>query len=608
MASGDRPRRVAMLEALRQLENDDDQNEEESAASESEDEIADIEELHDIQIDRDRSTEETVCQSSVGRGRGQGRGRGREVSQPVNDFVDKNGQAWHIDPPNQGRRRQADIIHQHAGPTPSARRAKTPAEIWSLFFPDDHLQKIVDYSQEKADILGINVHFTLSSLKALIGFMLYRGASQDSQIFLPDLFTDEAAPFYRTVMSRNNVQIWLKCLRFDSVADRAERKIKDPFTAFREVFDDWNSLLPKFFNASDCVTIDEQLVASRCRSPNRVYSPMKPGKFGEMIRWAADANFRYFFKGSPSTKRPSDPQSAALHKEANRSQALVEYLVAPFLRSGRNITGDRYFTSFPCAMKLLRDYKLTYLGTLMANKRDIAPVLHQRKAVFDSQFVFGGQEKQCTMVSYQATQTKNVLMLSTLHHNNSVSDEDHKKPIIIMEYNKTKCGVDVVDEMAKRYTTRSKILRWPVVHFQNLLDITSINTATLLSFLIPNWTDDRNRSGRRYMMLSLAKSLSRDYVQNRLNNSVGLHAGLQQLMKNFLGIVDVPLPVEARINEDPTRKRCDVCKNRGKAAREANKARGICNGCRKYVCKQHAVDVIVECNDCYDAHSQSDEN
>ena len=158
-------------------------------------------------------------------------------------------------------------------------------------------------------------------------------------------------------------------------------------------------------------------------------------------------------------------------------------------------------------------------------------------------------------------------MLSTMHHDNSVSDLDHKKPIIIMDYNKTKCSVDVVDEMAKRYTTRSKVLRWPIVHFQNLLDITSINTATLLSFLIPNWTDDRNRSKRRYMMLTLAKSLSRDQVQNRLNNSVGLHSGLQQLMKNFLGIEDVPLPMEARSNEDPTRKRCDVCKILGKAAR-----------------------------------------
>ena len=53
-------------------------------------------------------------------------------------------------------------------------------------------------------------------------------------------------------------------------------------------------------------------------------------------------------------------------------------------------------------MKLLDDYKLTYLGTLMSNKRDTAPVLQKRKAVLDSQFVFGDPEKRCTMVSYKA--------------------------------------------------------------------------------------------------------------------------------------------------------------------------------------------------------------
>ena len=335
----------------------------------------------------------------------------------------------------------------------------------------------------------------------------YRGASQDSQILLSDLFTEEAAPFYRTVMSRNSLQIWLRCLRFDPLEGRVERKEKDSFAAFREVFERWNAKLPTFFNASDCVTVDEQLIASRCRSPNRVYCPLKPGKFGEMVRWSADANHRYFYKGSPSTRRPADPQSAVAHKEANRSQPLVEYLIAPFQRSGRNITGDRYFTSLSCALTLLQEYRLTYFGTIMPNKRDIPPIIHQRKPVLESQFVFGGSGKQVTMVGYQAKPTKNVLMLSTMHHCKTVSDQEHKKPEIILDYNKTKCGIDVVDEMCKRYSTRSKVLRWPVVHFQNLLDVTAINSSTILSFVNPNWTDDLNRSGRRYQLLHLAKCL-----------------------------------------------------------------------------------------------------
>lgn len=70
------------------------------------------------------------------------------------------------------------------------------------------------------------------------------------------------------------------------------------------------------------------------------------------------------------------------------------------------------------------------------------------------------------MMSYQATQTKNVLMHSTMDHDKNVSDVNHKKPLIIRNCNKKKGDVEAVDEMAKRYTTRSKVLRWPMVHFK----------------------------------------------------------------------------------------------------------------------------------------------
>ena len=131
-----------------------------------------------------------------------------------------------------------------------------------------------------------------------------------------------------------------------------------------------------------------------------------------MIRWSADARHRYIFRGSPATKRPTHPEAAKLHKEANKSQNLVEYLVQDFRGTGRNVTGDRFFTSMPTVIKLLQEYKLTYMGTIiMSNKRDIPPKLHCRKEVLETTFLFGGPDRQCTLAGYQATQKKNVLML-----------------------------------------------------------------------------------------------------------------------------------------------------------------------------------------------------
>jgi hypothetical protein len=42
-------------------------------------------------------------------------------------------------------------------------------------------------------------------------------------------------------------------------------------------------------------------------------------------------------------------------------------------------------------------------------------------------------------------------------------------------YNKTKCGVDILDQMARRYSTRAAELRWPDHVFYNILDIAAIN-------------------------------------------------------------------------------------------------------------------------------------
>ena len=49
--------------------------------------------------------------------------------------------------------------------------------------------------------------------------------------------------------------------------------------------------------------------------PHRVYNPTKPGKFGELVRWAADAEYRYVYKGNPYTTAPNnDVEAAAAQK------------------------------------------------------------------------------------------------------------------------------------------------------------------------------------------------------------------------------------------------------------------------------------------------------
>lgn len=46
-------------------------------------------------------------------------------------------------------------------------------------------------------------------------------------------------------------------------------------------------------------------------------------------------------------------------------------------------------------------------------------------------------------------------------------------------YNKTKIGVDTMDQMLTRYTTHRRTNRWPLAFFYNILDV-----ASLASYII----------------------------------------------------------------------------------------------------------------------------
>ena len=138
------------------------------------------------------------------------------------------------------------------------------------------------------------------------------------------------------------------------------------------------------------------------------------------------------------------------------------------------------------------NHGLTYIGTLRSNKREIPPLLHQCFQVQESEFVFGGPDKQITLCAYAAKPRKTIHMITTLHHDKKipVSDNDKRKPAVIFDYNHTKAGVDTLDQMCRMYSARSTTKRWPLVcetkDFQNLLDVAGINAQTVFDEAHPS--------------------------------------------------------------------------------------------------------------------------
>ena len=80
-----------------------------------------------------------------------------------------------------------------------------------------------------------------------------------------------------------------------------------------------------------------------------------------------------------------------------------------------------------------------------------------------------------TMVSYVPQKNKAVILLSTMHHERSIDEEDHKERPEIIKFYKTKIGVDLVDQMVGTYTCRRQTRRWLLKLFFNLLDVAALN-------------------------------------------------------------------------------------------------------------------------------------
>ena len=92
-----------------------------------------------------------------------------------------------------------------------------------------------------------------------------------------DLWSQEYSPFYRTVMSRNLLMTWTRVLRFDNnPSTRPQRVSVNTFVALLDLWNAWNHNLQQHFRPTECITINEQLISSRNRSPHRIYNPSKP--------------------------------------------------------------------------------------------------------------------------------------------------------------------------------------------------------------------------------------------------------------------------------------------------------------------------------------------
>ena len=83
-----------------------------------------------------------------------------------------------------------------------------------------------------------------------------------------------------------------------------------------------------------------------------------------------------------------------------------------------------------------------------------------------------------TPISFIPKKRRAAVLMSSMHYSIE-TDSEIQKPEIISFYNRTKEGVDTLDEKCSVYSCTRRTTRWPMALFYHLLDISTVNAYTL---------------------------------------------------------------------------------------------------------------------------------
>jgi hypothetical protein len=501
----------------------------------------------------------------------------------------KNGHKWSSMPFESLNTRTParNIVHVIQGTANNAKDITEPVDCFTNFITADMIRKILVHTIEEIELRSSKYKektaATISAtceeeLTALIGLLLLSAAKKDNHLTSLELFDPTSSGTrYISVMSRDRFDFLLNCMRFDDKSTRNERKAQDKFAPIREWWEVFIQICRDSYKAGSYLTVDEQLLGFRGRCPFRMYIPSKPNKYGLKILMLCDSKTNYMLNATPYVGKTET------HGDSLGSY-YVKTLTEKLWGSNRNVTMDNWFTSVPLAQQLLQaPYKLTIVGTVRANKREIPPELLEIKnrPIGSSVFCY---DRQCTLVSYKPKNNKNVLLLSTTHWNGTLGASG--KPEIIEYYNSTKGAVDTFDQMCGSMSCSRKTQRWPLCYFYGILNMAIINSYVI--YVHNNVKLGRKPTSRRCFVKDVSEKLTEPWLRKRREVPT-LKRCLKRKIAEILGdspTIDTPGPSGTQ------KKICGYCNYK-----KRRMTRFQCKQCKKYMCMDHRGLMCVECAD-----------
>lgn len=459
-------------------------------------------------------------------------------------------------------------------------------DCFRLFISNEVCEIIVKHTNEEAEreYTKQSKKWTPVDNEELLGFFgllmtagHMKSNNQNYRLFWDRLY---GITIFKATMSGRRFEELLRFIRFDDKSTRSSRRANDKLAPVRNIWDMVTNSFGKYYMPSENLVVDEQLMPCRSRCSFIQYLPSKPDKYGIKIFWLCDSKNAYPLRGIPYTGKEGRNKAVGLAK------TIVENLCEPYFGTNRNITMDNYFTSKDLAESLLAK-GLTIVGTIRKNKACIPPEFLPNRRREVSSTIFGFQ-KNISIASHVPKVGKAVIFMSTMHHSPDILEVNGKKISEINSfYNKTKGGVDTLDQLIHEYMTKRKTNRWPFSFFMNILDAAGIAAYILWTKTNPHW--NTGMSNKRHLFLRelcelmveplILQRQTQKYV--RMETKTAIATVLNNQGKEPLS--------EVNTNK---RKRCHIC-----PAKKSKMQKQCCDICNKNVCNEHSTTTKI-CINC----------
>lgn len=467
---------------------------------------------------------------------------------------------------NVGRSPIYTIFKDVSGPTAYAKRhimLGSASSAFNLIIDEGMMAYIKSCTELEARQVLNNKEWTVtkSQLWAFVAILFARGAYEAKNLKCSYLWSAKWGPaFFAQTMSRDKFIDILRFIRFDKKNERSERLKTDKFALISKIWEKFIENSQACYKPDANITIDEQLFPTKARCRFTQYMPNKPDKFGIKFWLASDVRSKYLVNGFPYLGKDETRGS-----NIPLSEFVVTKLAEPYLGCGRNITTDNFFTSISLAKKLLAK-KTTLVGTIRANRKELPKIAKAKKDKMTQFSTKLYRSENCTLTIYKSKPNKKVLLLSTKHKNITIEKNKKLVPETVTYYNSTKYGVDVLDQMARKYSVKASSRRWPLQVFYNILDLAAIN-----AWILYKETTQVNIS-RKDFIFQLAEELRSKYREEVENTSIPM----------------------TEIHATDARKNCQVqqsCKR--------NRCRNHCSKCNRNVCGKCVSKTEFICKKCF---------